>query len=225
LSFDRDEYGGSNVYLPLILLSLDWFGSSAAGDSVESRRAGVMVSPQQVSRPKLSDVADRPGFVCAFIGNPEPVRMRAVRELQKIGQVDVYGRAAGNPVAGKAAIARDYKFMLCFENDLFPGYVTEKPLEAWASGCIPLWRGIDSEGMLNTSSHVNAYDHRSLEDFVSEVAVLMENKESLRSMGSEPLFSAEPSLEPVVTALRRVINAAQSVGEGPTPKGKRRVRR
>jgi hypothetical protein len=35
------------------------------------------------------------------------------------------------------------KFTLCFENTLFPGYITEKIFDAMLGGSVPVWRGCD----------------------------------------------------------------------------------
>jgi len=132
--------------------------------------------------------------------------MRALAALEKFGNVDIYGSAVGRPVPDKYSIAKRYKFMLCFENDLFPGYVTEKPLDAWLSGCIPLWYGIDSVGLLNQSSLLNAAAFDSLEAFVDAVGELNLDGNRLTQMGSEPIFSREPSLRAASAALQRLFN-------------------
>jgi hypothetical protein len=203
-SFDTDSYGGENIYLPLLYLSLDWFEDGGIELGLEGRRAGKVVTPSFAAAKRQSAVADRIGFACAFIGNPEPTRLRALAALQRIGHVDVFGKAFGQPVPNKFDIAQNYRFMLCFENDLFPGYVTEKPLEAWVAGCIPLWRGIDQLGILNADAHLNAYNFQTLDLFVAEVALLNSDSERLNRMGSQPLFSNQLSLHSSKTALRNL---------------------
>jgi hypothetical protein len=96
--------------------------------------------------------------------------------------------------------------MLCFEIDLYPGYVTEKPLEAWASGCIPLWRGTDSAGLLNPNSHLNAASFESIDGFVEAVSALNQDKSRLVQMGTEPLFSVKPSLHIASEAIRKLLD-------------------
>jgi hypothetical protein len=204
-SYDADPFGDTNIYFPLFYLSLDWFGKEQLQFGTEGRRAGMVVTPQVASSTRITDVADRPRFVCAFVGNPEPTRMRALAALESIDVVDVYGSAVNRPIPSKIEIAQQYRFMLCFENDLYPGYVTEKPLEAWVSGCIPLWRGLDSFGVLNPESHLNAADFASLEIFVSEVERLNHDVARLRKMGGEPLFSRLPTLDAAGDALRKLL--------------------
>jgi Glycosyltransferase family 10 (fucosyltransferase) C-term len=205
ISFDIDSYGDTNIYLPLVLLGLDWFEDGRMQKGLEGNRAGKVITPVVAATGRFSEVANRPGFVCAFIGNQEPTRMRAVRALERVGNVDVFGTAVGKPVPSKFEIAQQYKFMLCFENDLYPGYVTEKPLEAWISGCIPLWWGIDIANVLNYKAFVNAASYESLEEFVDEVALLNEDRERIMTMGSEPILSPGITLEGVAGALRRLL--------------------
>lgn len=205
-SYDSDSYGGGNSYLPLVITGLDWFSDGGAQKGLEYKRAGHIVAPSVVAKPRITNVASRPRFACAFIGNLEPTRLRALAALQRLGEVDVFGQGVNRPVRDKFSIAQHYKFMLCFENDLYPGYVTEKPLDAWGAGCIPLWRGIDNESLLNPASLLNAADFGSLENFVDSVAQLESDKEKLSQMGAESLFASEPSLQNASRALENIFN-------------------
>jgi hypothetical protein len=206
-SFDADSFEGSNVYFPLVYLCLDWFQNGQLQMGLEGKRSGIVVTPEVSATSRVSDVAERSGFVCAFIGNPEPHRLRAVAALKSIGEVDVFGSAVGRPVSNKFEIAKDYKFMLCFENDLYPGYVTEKALEAWVCGCIPLWSGIDHTGILNPKSLLNSYDFDSLETFADEVARLNRDSRRLTEMGSEPIFTSQLTLDIAMKALKKVVHS------------------
>lgn len=203
LSFDLDPLGGTNVYLPLILTQIGWFkrGQSL---SLECRRSGITCTPNMVKTGRQTNVAERKRFLCAFIGNSEPTRMRALQVLSSYGEVDIFGSAVGRPVPSKSPIAKDYRFMLCFENDLYPGYVTEKPLDAWLSGCIPLWRGLDQYGVLNPSSVMNAASYDTLDSFVDMVAQVDRNVEDMSAIGSQPLISEHASLSEVLIAIRKV---------------------
>jgi hypothetical protein len=205
-SFETDSLGGTNIYLPLYYLALDWFEDGQIQLGLEARRSGKVVKPLTTTTGRQSNVSERPKFLCAFVGNPEPIRMRAIKALERIGVVDVYGQAVGRPVPNKFEVAQNYRFMLCFENDLYPGYVTEKPLEAWVTGCIPLWRGLDRNGCLNPLSHLNAASFDSLEEFVNRVENLNNNVMELTAMGREPLFSGQLTIDPAREALRRLFN-------------------
>jgi hypothetical protein len=44
-------------------------------------------------------------------------------------------------VPSKRAVLRQYKFAICYENAVFPGYITEKIFDALFAGCIPIYLG------------------------------------------------------------------------------------
>jgi hypothetical protein len=146
------------------------------------------------------------GFVSSFINNPHPTRLRAIFELSKIGKVGVYGRSVGNYVEDKIGTAGEYWFNLCFENDLYPGYVTEKVLEAWLAGTVPLYWGLDSAGILNPKAIVNLNDFKSLKEFMEYVKFLEENPEKMIEIINQPLilkdFDYQAPLQFLVNGLK-----------------------
>ena len=95
--------------------------------------------------------------------------MHALTALSKIGDVDVFGGIARNTkqttAKEKFEISQKYKFVFAFENDLFPGYVTEKAPEAYATGAVPLYWGSDPRGYINQKSVLNLANFPTLEDF------------------------------------------------------------
>ncbi|MDB6024380.1 MAG: hypothetical protein JWM68_603 [Verrucomicrobiales bacterium] len=44
-------------------------------------------------------------------------------------------------VKSKNAVMRRYRFSICYENAIFPGYVTEKIFDSMFTGCIPVYLG------------------------------------------------------------------------------------
>jgi hypothetical protein len=63
----------------------------------------------------------------------------------KTGRMSKYLKAAKRagaiPVDDKLAAMSNFKFALCFENCVFPGYVTEKIFDGFFAGCIPVYWG------------------------------------------------------------------------------------
>ena len=41
----------------------------------------------------------------------------------------------------KLAVMSDYKFCICFENSIYPGYISEKIFDAFSAGCVPIYYG------------------------------------------------------------------------------------
>jgi hypothetical protein len=198
LSFDIDPLEGLNAYLPLWWYSIGLLGRPTSIFTSDTPSWKQLVHARNPGSP-------RDKFACAFINNPEPMRLHAVKALEEIGQVDVYGGAVGRPVPDKAAVAGDYRFVLCFENDIYPGYVTEKPFEAWATGAVPLWRGMDPAGYINPAAMINAAESESLQDFAEAVAVVEAQYDHWCSIASQPILTRKPDLEPAVTLIRGLL--------------------
>jgi hypothetical protein len=173
-SFDQDTYGGANFYLPLWQLHIDY-----------EEKHGRPLNPnsalgRQISHAELLEKRELPSgrfeerkFACVFVANPQPTRLRLIEELAKHGDVDVYGLYSGRSVRDKYAIAKNYNFVLCPENDLFPGYVTEKLLDAYMCDVVPLyWGDMGSDECINQKSFLNLAQFSSIEDFCNYVANL-----------------------------------------------------
>lgn len=203
ISFDTDPYGGRNLYWPYIFENLDWGLKKPAHSTPLMNTRGVpLLPPRDLANERDHVASDRQGFVCAFVGNPEPVRLRAIQELRRFGVVDVFGSAVHQSVSSKFETARNYKFMLAFENDVYPGYVTEKLLEAYVSGCVPLWRGLDSQDVLNPESYINALDFSDLSVFAKAVYEFSLDKHRLDEIASAALFKETPTLDSLKESLR-----------------------
>ena len=58
------------------------------------------------------------------------------------GTIDeLYGKNTKNMFAVKRKWLENYKFNICFENSSYPGYLTEKLMDAYNAGCIPIYWG------------------------------------------------------------------------------------
>jgi hypothetical protein len=194
ISFDQDPMGGKNAYFPLFYVDL-----LISHPEATLRRGRGFPDPQKLLEPRVSR-SEKPKGVCAFISNGEPTRLRAIEELSKWIDVDVYGPWVKRPVPNKYQIAQDYKFTLCFENDLFPGYITEKLLDAYICDTVPLyWGNLGLERHINRSSFINAFDHESLELFAERVGKL--SRETYEAIYVEPLMKSLPSLRTFTRAL------------------------
>ncbi len=201
LSFDMHSFDGRNAYLPLW-----WITSSDILVPTISPYLGRPITIEQMLNPRKPSLEGRVKFCAAFIGKAYPFRMHAISAISKIGKVDVFGGFARDTRQTRAEekydISQNYKFVFAFENDLYPGYVTEKVPEAWATGAVPLYWGSDPAGYLNQKSFINLANFHTLEDFVEEVSEVHQNDELWSRYASEPLLIKRPSLDHVIEVLK-----------------------
>ena len=117
LSYDELDFDGVNCYFPLWYTHLDWFGKS----EFNSRVGRDVITSQLLQNRQIKSKKNKLGIV--FLSNPHPYRIKIVEMLRKFGEIDVYGAYASKPVRYKIDVSQEYKFMICFENDNYPGYV------------------------------------------------------------------------------------------------------
>ena len=168
LSYEGAFYGTNSYYLPLWVLNLDWFGKESAHGFIfqyDTQEKLLNIREEEVDR------FYEKRFCCIFANHLDNTRENLILKLSKIGQVDVFGYAGKKIVKDKKAIASDYRFILCPENDLYPGYVSEKLLEAYQTSAVPIYWGMDTFQYFNPSSHLNVANYPSLDtlaDLVSQ---------------------------------------------------------
>ena len=204
LSFDLNSYGGRNAYLPLW-----WITSSDLIRPTISPYLGRPITIDEMLKPREVNFQQRKKFCVAFIGKAYPFRMQAIAALSSIGKVDVYGGIARNS-GSKAALAKfetaqQYKYVFAFENDLFPGYVTEKAPEAWATGAIPLYWGADPAGYLNQDALLNLEKFENLDTYVQHVGEVAHDPQKWSSIASQPILAKRPKLDEVLAVIRKAL--------------------
>lgn len=207
-SFDLHSFGGRNHYLPLW-----WITTTDLLFPKISPWLGKSVSINELSSAREPDYENRTKFCVAFIGKAYPFRMHSLTALSKIGKVDVYGELARNTKKfsekSKFEIGKQYRFFYAFENDLYPGYVTEKAPEAWATGAIPLYWGLDANMSLNPNALINLADFSNLEDYIERVREVENSRDLWTSIASQPLLLQKPNLEIIKEALYKALIQAK----------------
>jgi len=201
LSFDPDSTLSSNVYMPQWWMLLPELLQPVVRTHSPENRLGRELTISELSSARVSNVAGRPGFACAIFNNPEPKRLAAVAALQTLGQVDVFGAYSGRTIPTKDEVLRNYRFCICFENDVHPGYVTEKVFDAWGGGCIPIWNGWDSQSYLNAAAMINLAQLTGLDELVAIVRELDADSQRMNQLGGLPILAREPSLAGVRQSL------------------------
>jgi hypothetical protein len=201
ISFDTDSNGGKNLYFPLLYSYIDFLDSKAS-----YVRHNVTFDDLLLHRTNIGKGLEERRFACTFINNPDPVRIRFIKELSRYGKIDVFGRYTNNYVQDKIQTGNNYKFVICFENDLYPGYITEKPLEGWLSRAVPVYWGSDTQGILNSAAMINCSGYNSLAEAAELVASLEKKTEILEQIIKQPLLSSLTPKPNLAEFLRQILN-------------------
>lgn len=199
LTFDHNDYNGRNVRVPLWMIYIDWFNCKTYGN------------PQLVSLENTLNIPymQRQEF-CAFVGNhTRNNRQEVIDCLSDYKSVACRGKPFGNHDIGenkKIDMLRQYKFTICFENTVYPGYHTEKLFHAKVAGCVPLYNGHKTiEADFNSKCFLNLQDFSSMEEFCNVIKQLDQNNTLFEEISRQPLFLSPPSLSTVKQQIKSMI--------------------
>lgn len=130
-------------------------------------------------------------FVYSNSQNVMPERDQLLSNIDLYKTVDCGGRYKNNiggPVENKLEFCSNYKFTIAVENTSFPGYTTEKLIDAWAAGTIPIYYGNPLIGKeFNTKAFVNCHDYDSWKDVVEVIKKLDTDDDAYAQMMNEPI--------------------------------------
>lgn len=144
ISHDVDNYCGRNIYLPLWILRSTRYGITGSGYDPYD---------EEDLFGRLVDWEGRSGAV--YLGNNmTPSRASLFRYMESLGiKVDCYGSQT-RPIESKRKLYRKYLFSICFENSITPGYNTEKLVDGYIYGTIPIYMGGDNGELFNKDAYM-----------------------------------------------------------------------
>jgi hypothetical protein len=88
---------------------------------------------------------------------------------------------------------KDYKFVLAMENKMVDGYVTEKIINAFYSGAIPIyWGSSNITEFFNKDAFINVSDFKTFEECVDHVIRMTDD--TINMMRSQPIYNTENHL-------------------------------
>ncbi len=186
LSFDFEEYDGRNIRLPLWLLQIDWY------NKVNFTNPQFMIPYDQIYENEFIKKS-KDKFCCMVFNSTSPHRYEILEKLSNYKKVDCYGKPFGNWFNGedvKLNVISDYKFNICFENSIHPGYYTEKPIHAKVAGCVPIyWSDEHLSKDMNEKAFVNLSNFSSVSDLVEYIIHLDNNNDELDKIRNEKIFN------------------------------------
>ena len=200
LGFDTNLPADRSVYFPLwFLTSTNLFKSNT-----ETYWGNKVPTISELTEGRKFTL-QRKKFVVSFIGRSYSMRLHAIEALAKVGKVDIFGEAARNQVETPSSVAKKYRYIMCFENDIYPGYVTEKPLEAYLTGAIPLYFGLDNLGYLNPKAIINLCDYKNINEWVDYIKEVENNPILFKKIYEQPILLKKPNLDEALKLIRRVL--------------------
>ena len=221
LTSDFDSYNGTNFRLPLWYLEIDWYKTNIGvikKDEIEKKliNYGTFTS---------DDFAKRKDCITIF-NNTEGTRMHILSKLKEIMYVEAYGKPFNKPLGPKINDSfldilfptyceykskinkiKKFKFNLCPENSLYPGYYTEKCFHAKISGSIPIYfADLYIYKDFRKESFINIYDYLDFDDLSKYLFEIKNDFNFLAKLANEPLLESMPNLDLIKNFLYKSIN-------------------
>lgn len=137
-----------------------------------------------------------------------PMRRKIISSLAKSGSIDLYGRgwnsdhsplivqAYKGEVEKKVDVMEKYKFCLCLENAIFPGYITEKVFDCFFAGSVPVYFGApDVETYLPEGTFIDLRKFKDMEELQARLTSMKED-EYTQYLSNIKQFLASPQYAP-----------------------------
>ena len=197
-----NTYGGRNVRLPVWMQYIDFFGVGSYNGDTWLVPVKYLTEPNQFSKIKKTK------FCSTVFTNPAKYRLEIIKSLEMYKKVDCRGHYFYNPLPkhhdggehAKVDFLKDYKFSICFENNIHPdgGYYTEKIIHAKVAGNVPIYfcdQKISYE--MNDKSFLNLNNYQNVDNLVEAIVELDSDDKKYQNISNEPLFSTPPNLNGV----------------------------
>ena len=135
-----------------------------------------------------------------FSGVIYPKRESLVNALENIIPVERLGPAYNKPFnKPKSYLSKKHLFCICPENSIREGYCSEKVIEAYFSGYIPIYwnHPRNVKGILNPLAYINLYGLTNTQ-IENKIKLLLRDNELVKRMFEEPLFDEGFDIENVM---------------------------
>jgi hypothetical protein len=135
-----------------------------------------------------------------------PRRRKLIENMSKLQTIDIYGRGWENDPSQviteayrgplgpdeKFSTVSQYKFTICFENAIFPGYLTEKLFDAFLSHSVPIYLGDpEIECTVPTSTFVDARNYKSVDELDAFLSSMTQEEHSQYITAAQTFLSSK----------------------------------
>jgi len=204
LSFDFDDHDGKNIRLPLWYLYIDWFNVKSYDNP------NWLIPIEYLSNDNEFTKKNKNKFCSTVFSSPYDTRFNMVNLLNTYKQVDCYGKIHNNKLPDgekyKMDTISNYKFNICFENSIYPGYFTEKLLHAKIAGCVPIYYSDKSYfNDFNEKCCINLIDFENEYDLFEYIKKIDSDEVLYKKIIEQPLFKEPLDLNIIVNKIKRII--------------------
>ncbi len=203
-TFDFNDYNGKNFRLPLWYLYIDWFNVGTYDNPEWLIPESYLYGDNEFTKKEKNKF-------CSIVFNREVEnRLRTAEILSSYKRVDKFGRCFGgmylpNGEKNKMDMISNYKFSICFENSLYPGYYTEKLLHAKVAGNIPIYFADENFSKdFNPKCCINTYN-MDLDEILNIVRKIDSDNVLYQRVLNEPLFVHKINLDSIVKFLHSIL--------------------
>lgn len=209
LTFDYMHHQPNHFRMPYWLEGLDWEHEGLGRG--QHPRISRRVTIEELMSPLGDSFTQRNGKCAAFFGHLAEPRATFMEVLSSKIEIDGYGRAFNTKIKGaeksginKDVILKNYSYCLCPENSIYPGYYTEKILEAFAAGCLPIsWVDPNVADDFNPDAFINLLPYASVG--YEKPLDLLNDPKALEAFAQAPLLLERPTLEPLKKFIEKII--------------------
>lgn len=160
----------------------------------------------------LDNLKEKEGFCSFVVSNcfADDVRSVFFDKLSEYKQVSSGGRYKNNiggAVADKKEFQSRFKFAIAFENSSYDGYCTEKIMEAFAAGCIPIYCGDPNVASdFNPDSFINSHDFDSFDEVIEKVKAIDNDDDLYLKMRNASPILADTTDNGIIDFLSHIID-------------------
>lgn len=183
----------------------------------ETTRYGRSISIEELMTPRSNAVfLEKEHSAAIFAGHLRQPRQAIIEAVKEHMPIVGYGGAFNKSILNhnesgirKEEILRQHRFNICPENSLGIGYYTEKVVEAYAAGCLPIYFSDDNCRFdFNTKSFINVYK------FFQEKRIaidILQDHQALSTIYQEPLLTNSVKLDSLKFFIEEIINRSKNV--------------
>ena len=220
IGFEKLDFGDRYIWYP------NWLINPQYDEEVE-----MMAKKHKNFSP--ASVRDK---FCSFVvsnGKADEIRTAFFHKLSEYKIVNSGGTYLNNidepsGIRNKLEFQQQHKFSICFENESHPGYITEKLIQGFAAGTIPIyWGAPNVTDIFNEKSMVIVKDANDFERAIEKIIMIDNDDRLYKKMLSEPALIDEDFVYKkmsdfekfLISIIEQPIEAARRRPKGQTVKG------